>query len=107
VLIVNGGQDEVAPPEHGRAFHDHLSRHGAGQDTRRNGGKQPHPGPKPASEHALRHIVVPDLAHAIGPEPGLEPGPLTPAGVLADRALTEWFHLHLTPSTQVRAATGD
>ncbi|MFE9246882.1 alpha/beta hydrolase family protein [Nocardiopsis sp. NPDC006938] len=89
VLIVNGGRDEVCPPEHGRALHDALTP----------------PGPDPAAEHALRHIVVPDLAHAIGPEPGLEPGPLTPAGVLTDRALTEWFHLHLTASQQVQAPT--
>lgn len=82
LLVVNGGKDGVVPPEHGRSLHDSLSEH--------------------LPEHALRHIVVPDLAHAIGPEPGLEPGPLTPAGVLTDRALTEWFHLHLTSSTQVR-----
>lgn len=85
LLIVTGGQDEVVAPEHGRSLHEALSAH--------------------APEHALRHIVVPDLSHAIGPEPGLEPGPLTPAGVLTDRALTEWFHLHLTSSQQVRAAT--
>lgn len=85
LLVVSGGRDEVAPPEHGRAFHDHLRTQG--------------------EEHALRHIVVPDLAHAIGPEPGLEPGPLTPAGVLTDRALTEWFHQYLTPSPQVRGAS--
>lgn len=85
LLVVNGGQDEVVPPEHGRSLLDALASH--------------------APEHALRHIVVPDLAHAIGPEPGLEPGPLTPAGVLADRALTEWFHQHLTTPAQVRAGT--
>ncbi|WP_017584022.1 alpha/beta hydrolase family protein [Nocardiopsis valliformis] len=91
MLVVNGGQDEVAPPEHGRAFHDVLTRQSADQGLQQD------------ARHALRHIVVPDLAHAIGPEPGLEPGPLTPAGVLTDRALTEWFHLHLTTSTQVQA----
>ncbi|WP_431872780.1 alpha/beta hydrolase family protein [Nocardiopsis eucommiae] len=89
VLIVNGGLDDVSPPEHGRALHDALARSGTDR----------------APEHALRHIVVPDLAHAIGPEPGLEPGPLTPAGVLTDRALTEWFHLHLTAPRQVQAPT--
>ncbi|WP_017572902.1 alpha/beta hydrolase family protein [Nocardiopsis halotolerans] len=82
LLVVNGGRDEVVPPEQGRSLHDAMASH--------------------APEHALRHIVVPDLAHAIGPEPGLEPGPLTPAGVLTDRALTEWFHRHLTSSAQVR-----
>ncbi len=96
LLIVNGGRDEVAPPEHGRAFHDTLAAQGAPRGSGRDSGQ--------ATEHALRHIVVPDLAHAIGPEPGLEPGPLTPAGVLTDRALTEWFHLHLT-SSQVPAPT--
>lgn len=95
VLVVNGGQDEVAPPEHGRAFHDLLTRQRAEQGLRQDR--------QQGTGHALRHIVVPDLAHAIGPEPGLEPGPLTPAGVLTDRALTEWFHLHLTTSTQVQA----
>ncbi|WP_159945073.1 MULTISPECIES: alpha/beta hydrolase [unclassified Nocardiopsis] len=84
LLVVSGGRDEVVTPEHGQALHDSLAAH--------------------LPEHALRHIVVPDLAHAIGPEPGLEPGPLTPAGVLTDRALTEWFHLHMTSSAQVRAA---
>ncbi|GAA0989804.1 MULTISPECIES: alpha/beta hydrolase family protein [Nocardiopsidaceae] len=84
LLVVNGGLDDVVAPEQGGALCDALAGH--------------------APEHALRHIVVPDLAHAIGPEPGLEPGRPTPAGVLADRALTEWFHRHLTSSTQVRAS---
>lgn len=90
LLMVGGGADEVSPPDHGRAFHDDLAR-GLGGAT-----------DAPGHEHALRHIVVPDLAHSIGPEPGLEPGPLTPAGVLVDRALTEWFHRHLPVSPQVR-----
>ncbi|MFB8770973.1 prolyl oligopeptidase family serine peptidase [Nocardiopsis alba] len=86
LLVINGGRDEVAPPRSGRALHDRLAH----QD----------------GEHALRHIVVPDLAHSIGPEPGLEPGPITPAGVLTDRALTEWFHRNLTVSSQVRTDPG-
>ncbi|WP_116247686.1 S9 family peptidase [Nocardiopsis sp. FIRDI 009] len=84
LLIVNGGRDDVVSPGDGLALHDALRTQGA--------------------EHALRHIVVPDLAHTIGPEPGLDPGPLTPAGVLTDRALTEWLHRHLTSSSQVQAA---
>lgn len=102
LLIVNGGRDEVSPPEHGRAFHDdllarfdeHTGEHH--RETTAQGAERSH-------EHALRHIVVPDLAHSIGPEPGLEPGPLTPAGVLTDRALTEWFHQKLPAFTQVEA----
>ena len=84
LLIINGRQDEVVPPAQGHELYSVLAR------------RMP--------EHALRHIVVPDLAHMIGPEPGLEPGPLTPAGVLTDRALTEWFHRQLTSPTQLRAS---
>ena len=98
MLIVNGGRDEVAPREHGRAFRDTRATQNLRRSSEQGGRQTP--------EHALRHIVVPDLAHAIGPEPGLEPGPLTPAGVLTDRALTEWFHLHLATSTQVQTPTG-
>lgn len=83
LLVVNGGRDEVITPRTGRHMHEAL---------------------RPwMPEHALHHIVVPDLAHVIGPEPGLRPPPPTPAGVLADRALTEWFHRFLTISPQVRA----
>lgn len=85
LLIVNGRQDEVITPDHGRELHDALAPH------------YPRDG--------LRHIVIPDLAHAMGPEPGLHPGPLTPGGVLTDRALTEWFRLHLTSSAQTTAAS--
>ncbi|MDA0565872.1 alpha/beta hydrolase [Streptomonospora sp. S1-112] len=78
LLIVSGGQDDVMPPERTRALHDALAT-----------GYIP---------QALRHIVVPDLAHTMGPEPGLQPGPPEPGGVLADRALVEWFHTHLSPT---------
>ncbi|MBR8744461.1 S9 family peptidase [Nocardiopsis sp. MG754419] len=90
LLVVSGGEDDVCPPDHGRAFHAALAARAPGNI----GGR--------ADDHALRHIVVPDLAHSIGPEPGLEPGPLTPAGVLTDRALTEWFHRRLPLPPQVR-----
>lgn len=102
LLIINGGQDEVSPPEHGRAFHDDLLARFDERDGE-HGGESPVHGAGQSHEHALRHIVVPDLAHSIGPEPGLEPGPLTPAGVLTDRALTEWFHQRLPAFPQVGA----
>ncbi|GAB3206496.1 prolyl oligopeptidase family serine peptidase [Marinactinospora thermotolerans] len=80
LLVITGGLDEVIRPEHGQAFHDALAPY--------------HPAP------ALRHVVIPDLAHTMGPEPGLVPGPPTPGSVLVDRALTEWFHLHLTSAVE-------
>lgn len=75
LLVVNGEHDEVIRPSHGRLLYDALAAYHL--------------------PHSLRHIVVPELAHAMGPEPGLEPGPPTPGTVLADRALAEWFHTHL------------
>lgn len=93
LLIVNGEQDEVIRPGHGRLLHDALASH--------------------HRPHTLRHVVVPDLAHALGPEPGLDPAPPTPGTVLADRALAEWFHTHLVSDAPAavppapRSATAD
>ncbi|MDT0331885.1 alpha/beta hydrolase family protein [Nocardiopsis lambiniae] len=128
MLVVSGGRDEVVPPEHGRGLHEALRAaflgtgqvdseargghggvggfEGSGGGGGRNG-REGVPVSPEGTNHVLRHIVIPDLAHAIGTEPGLEPGPLTPAGVLVDRALTEWFHRHVTASAQVRDGAGD
>jgi len=85
LLIISGEHDEIIRPGHGRLLHDALaSRH---------------------RPHTLRHIVVPDLAHALGPEPGLDPAPPTPGTVLADRALAEWFHTHLVADGQPEPAS--
>ncbi|GAA3730972.1 alpha/beta hydrolase [Salinactinospora qingdaonensis] len=83
LLIVTGQHDEVIRPEHGQALHDAIATH--------------------SPRGALRHIVIPDLAHTMGPEPGLEPGPPAPGNVLTDRALTEWFQTHLVPRAPVAA----
>ncbi|NYE44933.1 dienelactone hydrolase [Spinactinospora alkalitolerans] len=86
LLVITGRHDEVIRPDHGQALHDALA-------------PRYHP-------QALRHIVIPDLAHTMGPEPGLEPGPPAPGNVLADRALSEWFHLHMTSATQATLRLG-
>lgn len=39
--------------------------------------------------------VVPNLAHPLADEPGLEPAPQRPTTKLVDDALTEWFTRHL------------
>ncbi|WP_394339749.1 prolyl oligopeptidase family serine peptidase [Murinocardiopsis flavida] len=80
LLIATGEHDDVIAPDLGADLYAAL---------------EPHYRPG-----ALRHLVVPDLGHAMGPEPGLAPGPPAPGNVLADRALTEWFHLHLTSATE-------
>jgi len=56
--------------------------------------------------HALREryahpdevelITVPDLAHPLADEPGLEPAPQLPAARAVDEILTQWFLWHLT-----------
>ena len=115
VLVVSGGRDGILPPEYGLGLHEALraeflnaadpGEQGSGwlrRRGRRARRETAAPLPPESADHVLRHIVIPDLAHAIGPEPGLVPGPLTPEGVLADRALTEWFHRHITAFTQVR-----
>ncbi|WP_338022759.1 alpha/beta hydrolase family protein [Allosalinactinospora lopnorensis] len=66
LLIINGLQDPVIVPEHGQRLYDALAPQ--------------------YPQSSLRHIVIPDLAHTMGPEPGLEPGPPAPGNVLADRA---------------------
>lgn len=40
-------------------------------------------------------VVVPDMAHALADEPGMEPAPQTPQAVLVDQHATAWFRTHL------------
>jgi hypothetical protein len=56
--------------------------------------------------HALREryahpdevelITVPELAHPLADEPGLEPAPQLPAAMVVDEILTKWFLRQLT-----------
>ncbi len=41
-------------------------------------------------------ITVPDLAHPLADEPGLEPAPQLPATMAVDEILTQWFLRQLT-----------
>jgi len=43
-------------------------------------------------------VIVPDLAHPLAEEPGLEPAPQLPATSTVDEVLTRWFLRRLTPS---------
>ncbi|HZG89430.1 MAG TPA: alpha/beta hydrolase, partial [Pseudonocardia sp.] len=43
-------------------------------------------------------VIVPDLAHPLAEEPGLEPAPQLPATSTADEVLTRWFLRRLPPS---------
>ena len=43
-----------------------------------------------------RLATVPDMAHALAEEPGIEPAPQTPHAAAVDRLAVEWFEEHLT-----------
>lgn len=43
----------------------------------------------------IAHRVVPELGTSIIPEPGVEPVPQSPAAVLTDKVLADWFARHL------------
>jgi pimeloyl-ACP methyl ester carboxylesterase len=41
---------------------------------------------------------IPEMAHALAEEPGLDPAPQTPHAARVDTAVTGWFHRHLAGS---------
>ncbi|MCX4091888.1 alpha/beta hydrolase family protein [Nocardia sp. alder85J] len=45
---------------------------------------------------AVEHVSVPDLAHPLADEPGLEPAPPRPTAVAVDAILTRWFAERIT-----------
>ena len=49
-----------------------------------------------ADPDRVRLTAVPDLAHGLAEQPGLEPAPQLPAAKAVDTAITEWFVDHLT-----------
>lgn len=51
----------------------------------------------------IQLITVPDLAHPLAEEPGLEPAPQLPATTAADEVLTRWFLQQLTARTAAPA----
>lgn len=40
-------------------------------------------------------VTVPDMAHALAEEPGVDPAPQTPHAAVVDRRATEWLRRHL------------
>lgn len=45
--------------------------------------------------------VVPDMAHALAEEPGIEPAPQTAPAAIVDQLAVQWFQRHLDDSTLV------
>jgi hypothetical protein len=41
---------------------------------------------------------IPDMAHTLAEEPGLDPAPQTPHAARVDTVVAGWFHRHLTGS---------
>jgi hypothetical protein len=76
IMLVNGQRDHTAATGDAIELHDTLVA------------KYGDPG-------RVAHRVVPDLGAALIPEPGLEPVPQSPAAVLADKVLADWFARHL------------
>lgn len=46
-------------------------------------------------------VVVPDMAHALAEEPGIEPAPQIAQAAIVDRHAVQWFQQHLTGTTGV------
>lgn len=42
-------------------------------------------------------VLVPEMAHALADEPGVEPAPQTPAAAEVDRHASRWLRRHLRP----------
>jgi pimeloyl-ACP methyl ester carboxylesterase len=43
-------------------------------------------------------VSIPEMAHALAEEPGLDPAPQTPQAARVDTVVAGWFHRHLTGS---------
>lgn len=51
-----------------------------------------------AEPDRVRFVSVPELAHALAEEPGMEPAPQTPGAKQVDEAVADWFRRHLAPA---------
>ena len=40
-------------------------------------------------------MTVPEMGHALGDEPGVQPAPQTPAAAEVDRLAVDWLRRHL------------
>lgn len=48
-----------------------------------------------AEPDRVEFVSVPELAHALAEEPGMEPAPQTPGAKQVDEAVADWFQRHL------------
>lgn len=77
VLLVTGaGDDEQGILQPAEQLYERLSA-AAGRSDR------------------VAKVAIPDMAHALAEEPGLEPAPQTPHAAQVDTTVTAWFNRHL------------
>jgi pimeloyl-ACP methyl ester carboxylesterase len=50
------------------------------------------------ADDRARLVTIPDMAHALAEEPGIEPAPQVPQAAAVDRLAADWFRRHLITS---------
>ncbi|GGV25059.1 peptidase [Streptomyces longisporoflavus] len=75
-------------------------------------GELDHPGLRADASNLVRALgkhsellTIPDLAHPLAEEPGIEPAPQLPQARAVDAGLVEWFRRHLAGGRQRRPTT--
>lgn len=79
VLLVSGARDEPEMRDSAERLRDALVGQYAEPDR-------------------VGFVSVPELAHALADEPGMEPAPQSPEAKRVDEAVADWFRRHLAPA---------